>query len=403
MIAVLFLFTCLPVVLVADIISIAWAKTGINSEFSYFCKIYLIICTMKRFFMAACAAAALAGCAGVSDVTRISGEIASEGIDQVNVIIPDMGIDTLVPVVKGKFYIEVLADPTVFGSIQAADYGTEFIPDGTSLKVVLGDEPSVTSKAGDKSVQTRYNEYKSRSMEMQNNLRASIEQISADESLEEADKTVSLQAVYDSAIAEYKEYNRQVLDHNPDNILALFAVQNIAMDMKDPQLDSLLSTLSEKLQQNEFVVKLRESISVRENTAEGKMFTDFTISDSEGKSVSLSDYVGKGRYVLVDFWASWCNPCKEEIPNIKAVYDKYRSKGLDVLGVAVWDNPEATRDTAKVYGIKWNQIVNAQSIPTEIYGIEGIPHIILFGPDGTILKRDLRGEDIGKTVAEYLD
>lgn len=358
---------------------------------------------MKRFFTAACAAAALAGCAGVSDVTKISGEIMSEGIDEVNVIIPDAGIDTLVPVVNGKFYIEVLADPTIFGSIQAADYGTEFVPDGTSLRVVLGSEPTVTSKAGDKSVQMRYNEYKNRSMEMQNDLRASIEQISADESLTDDDRTVRLQTVYDSAISGYKEYNTKVLDENKDNILALFAVQNIAMDMEDPQLDSLLSTLSEKLQQNEFVVNLRESIKVRENTAEGKMFTDFTVSDSDGKSVSLSDYVGKGKYVLVDFWASWCNPCKEEIPNIRAVYDKYRSKGLDVLSVAVWDNPESTRDTAKVYGVKWNQIVNAQSVPTEIYGIEGIPHIILFGPDGTILKRDLRGEDIEKTVAEYLD
>ena len=378
-------------------------KLSNSREFSYFCRIYLIIIVMKRFFMAACAAAALAGCAGVSDVTKISGEIMSEGIDEVNVIIPDAGIDTLVPVVNGKFYIEVLADPTIFGSIQAADYGTEFVPDGTSLKVVLGSEPTVTSKAGDKSVQMRYNEYKNRSMEMQNDLRASIEQISADESLTDDDRTVRLQTVYDSAISGYKEYNTKVLDENKDNILALFAVQNIAMDMEDPQLDSLLSTLSEKLQQNEFVVNLRESIKVRENTAEGKMFTDFTVSDSDGKSVSLSDYVGKGKYVLVDFWASWCNPCKEEIPNIRAVYDKYRSKGLDVLSVAVWDNPESTRDTAKVYGVKWNQIVNAQSVPTEIYGIEGIPHIILFGPDGTILKRNLRGEDIEKTVAEYLD
>ena len=77
-------------------------------------------------------------------------------------------------------------------------------------------------------------------------------------------------------------------------------------------------------------------------------------------------------------------------------------KGLDVLSVAVWDRPEATKDTAKVYGVNWSQIINAGQVPTELYGIEGIPHIILFGPDGTILKRNLRGEEIGKEISKYI-
>ena len=215
-------------------------------------------------------------------------------------------------------------------------------------------------------------------------------------------KTGTFQGKQDKIIILFVDL-RTNYDSNKDNILALFAVQNLGMDMTDQALDSLLGTLSEKLQQNEFVVKLRKSISVREKTAEGKMFIDFTAEHPDGSPASLSDYVGKGKYVLVDFWASWCGPCKDEIPNIKAVWNQYRSKGLDVLSVAVWDNPQATRDTARVYGVSWKQIVNAQSVPTELYGIEGIPHVILFGPDGTILKRNLRGEQIAAEVAKYLD
>lgn len=149
-----------------------------------------------------------------------------------------------------------------------------------------------------------------------------------------------------------------------------------------------------------------EAVDALSATAEGKPFVDFTIvqdaNDSEGSTVSLSDYVGKGKYILVDFWASWCGPCRREIPNIAAVYDKYAGDDFDVLSVAVWDKPEDTKAAATEHGVVWNQIINAQQIPTDAYGIEGIPQIMLFGPDGTILKRDLRGEGIEAEVSKHI-
>ena len=140
------------------------------------------------------------------------------------------------------------------------------------------------------------------------------------------------------------------------------------------------------------------------STEEGSMFTDFEIEQPDGSIAKLSDYVGKGKYILVDFWASWCGPCKREIPNIKAAYEKYTGDKFDVLSVAVWDKPEDTAKAAAEHGVTWNQIVNAQKIPTDIYGIEGIPHLILFGPDGTILKRGevLRGDGLEETLKKYL-
>ena len=136
--------------------------------------------------------------------------------------------------------------------------------------------------------------------------------------------------------------------------------------------------------------------------AEGSKFKDFIIPDSDGKEVKFSDFVGNGKYVLVDFWASWCGPCRREIPNIKDVYEKYKGDKFNVLGVAVWDDPQASKEAMDLLEINWDVILNAQQLPTDLYGIEGIPQIMLFGPDGTILKKDLRGPAVEAAVKEAL-
>jgi len=146
-----------------------------------------------------------------------------------------------------------------------------------------------------------------------------------------------------------------------------------------------------------------KSLEALKKTAEGMPFTDIKGKDAEGNPVALSDYVGKGNYVLLDMWASWCGPCKGEIPNLLKLHNQYKDKGLTVLGLFVWDQEENLKKAMEEEGIVWPQIVSVENMDaTNSYGVDGIPHIILFAPDGTILKRNLRGQNMIDTVDEVM-
>ena len=167
--------------------------------------------------------------------------------------------------------------------------------------------------------------------------------------------------------------------------------------------EELLAYIDSKdfLKNDSTIMEAKKAWEIQKATGEGQMFKDFE-AEYDGQVVKLSDYVGKGKYVLVDFWASWCGPCRMEIPNLIEVYNKYKGDKFEVLGVATWDEPDNTLQAIEELGIEYPQIMNAQKAGSDAYGIEGIPEIILFAPDGKIVARGLRGEDIEKKVAEVL-
>lgn len=218
----------------------------------------------------------------------------------------------------------------------------------------------------------------------------------------------SLEALVDSLQSAQSQEDlaailKSAYEANKENPIGLFAFLNYAQvaEMKLADVEAALAD-AQAIAASKQIGKMLESLRSVENTTEGKMFTDFTVTGDDGKEQRLSDYVGKGDYVLADFWASWCGPCRMELPNIKKIYDKYNGKGLTVIGIAVWDKPEDTRKAIEEEQIPWPQILNAGHVPTDIYGIQGIPHIILFGPDGTIIARNLRGDDMAAKVDEVM-
>ena len=199
-----------------------------------------------------------------------------------------------------------------------------------------------------------------------------------------------------------KEATSFIKQHAEDPA-SVYLIVEMTRCMEARDLLPLIDLCSEDMQHtNTGFAMARDQIVKEANAPQaGDMFADFAV-EYNGKTTRLSDYVGKGQYVLVDFWASWCGPCRGEIPNLIAAYNKYKDKGLQVLGVAAWDKPEDTLKAIKEEKVPYPQIINSQEIATDVYGITGIPEIILFAPDGKVVKRGLRGENIDKKLSEIL-
>ncbi|MDE7110589.1 MAG: AhpC/TSA family protein [Muribaculaceae bacterium] len=137
-------------------------------------------------------------------------------------------------------------------------------------------------------------------------------------------------------------------------------------------------------------------------TSAGSKYVDLTIAQEDSTLVKLSDYIVPGRFTLVDFWASWCRPCRQEIPALISLYNKYKDAGLDVVGVAVWDRVPDTKKAIEELGINYPVILNGNRETTDAYGIMGIPCIMLIDPQGVIIARDLFGQNLIDTVDQAI-
>lgn len=190
-------------------------------------------------------------------------------------------------------------------------------------------------------------------------------------------------------------------DHKED-LIGSVVLYYLAFEMPVEEAYTTYENAADVIKNTAFMKKVASVWEVEVNTSAGHPMVDFEV-EYEGKVSRLSDYVGNGRKLtIVDFWASWCGPCKREIPTLIEVYNKYKDQGVEVVGVATWDEPQATLGAIEKLGIPYPQIINAQRLGSDAYGIQGIPEIMMIGADGTILARGLRGAAIEEAIKEHL-
>lgn len=357
-----------------------------------------------RFYTLVLVTILMAACTPkVSEISRINGRIEGGTADEVTVYVLDYNIQNVqIEVTDGTFSYELATNPAVVATFTCLMDGKRvsqaLIPDGSELQLVFSSDGASLTSSNKKSINYRYlevdrvykemSDFASQYMALQR-AGASKEQL---DSLAEIRRPVSekLQILF-----------REDLEEQKDNYLSVRALTYLQGELTDEQKDSLIHTLDSTVIQTARIQMVLKDIQGRLLSKEGMPFVDFSVDAQEGR-VKLSDYVGKGKYVLADFWASWCKPCFVEMPRLKELYKKYNGPDFTILGVAVSDNPDDSRKAIRDNDLPWEQILGTGNVAMEAYGINAIPHIILFGPDGTILRRDLRGEEIDRALEGFI-
>lgn len=171
---------------------------------------------------------------------------------------------------------------------------------------------------------------------------------------------------------------------------------------KDPEvLEALSKSFSDDIRNSEYVQIIEERVAVLKNTAIGQSAPLFEMNDKDGNPVALERF--KGKYVLIDFWASWCGPCREENPNVVAAFEKYNDKGFEIFGVSFDDNKEKWLQAVVQDGLTWVHVSDLKgwgNAVGKIYGVKSIPHSVLIDKDGVIIAKNLRGKELHQKLEE---
>ena len=207
----------------------------------------------------------------------------------------------------------------------------------------------------------------------------------------------------------YNEIERKMKDaaeRNINNELGYMLVVSFIDEQADAELlEKLIAKMPDRFRHRRPVVKLQSILNSRINTDEGQVMPDFTLITPDSTQVTLMSEVRQHQFTIIDFWASWCNPCRTEMPAMRQLYSDFKEKGLGIVGISLDDKAEDWRQAISDLKIEWAQLSDLKSwdnVAARSFRVTSIPYIVVVDSVGTILKKGLRGDDLRLFVSELL-